>query len=118
MTTSRIGAVAIALCTAFAFIGGVLNAALSERANQSGTIAFSKRMADGKEWTTADVAVPSGCKMPCVFMRKEFRQLVLATPAVWRWRAKQQEEGRHVAWELPMGAQFTLSAGRASRFAH
>jgi uncharacterized protein (TIGR02145 family) len=64
MTTSRISAVAIALCTAFAFFGVVLNAALSERANQSGTIAFSKRMADDKEWTTANLNLttsPSYC---------------------------------------------------------
>ena len=64
MTITRIGVVAVALSAAFAFAGG---AAPAQRAakdqNLSGTIA-SKRMADGKQWTTANLNVstsPSYC---------------------------------------------------------
>src|SRR5918995_4198792 len=65
MTTSRIGAVAIALSIAFGFVGGAGSAHSSSKdQNLSGTIASSKRMADGKEWTTANLNVntsPSYC---------------------------------------------------------
>jgi len=46
MTTSRIRAVAIALSIAVTFVGGA-----------GRTIASSKRMADGKEWTAANLNV-------------------------------------------------------------
>jgi hypothetical protein len=50
MTTSRIGAVAIALSIAFGFVGGAGSTQGSAKdQNLSGTIASSKRMADGKE---------------------------------------------------------------------
>src|SRR6476620_4764623 len=58
MTTSRISAVAIALSIAFGFVGGAGSTQGSARdQNPSGTIASSKRMADGKEWTTANLNV-------------------------------------------------------------
>jgi len=58
MTTSRISAVAIALSIGFGFVGGAGSAPRSAKdQNLSGTIASSKRMADGKEWTTANLNV-------------------------------------------------------------
>ena len=58
MTTSRISAVAIALSIAFGFAGGAGSTQGSARDQPlSGTIASSKRMADGKEWTTANLNV-------------------------------------------------------------
>ena len=57
-TTSRISAVAIALSIAFGFVGGAGSTQRSAKdQNLSGTIASSKRMADGKEWTTANLNV-------------------------------------------------------------
>jgi uncharacterized protein (TIGR02145 family) len=58
MTTSRISAVAIALSIAFGFVGGAGSTQRSAKdQNRSGTITSSKRMADGKEWTTANLNV-------------------------------------------------------------
>jgi hypothetical protein len=58
MTTSRIGAVAIALSIAFGFVGAAGSTQGSPKdQNVSGTIASSKRMADGKEWTTVNLNV-------------------------------------------------------------
>ena len=58
MTTSRIGAVPIALSIAFGFVGGAGSRQGSAKDQKlSGTIASSKRMADGKEWTTANLNV-------------------------------------------------------------
>src|SRR5262245_64698664 len=58
MTTSRISAVAIALSIAFVFVGGADSTQGSGKDHKlSGTIASSKRMADGKEWTTANLNV-------------------------------------------------------------
>ena len=58
MSTSRTSAVAIGLSIAFGFVGG---AGWTQRSAKdqtlSGTIASSKRMADGKEWTTANLNV-------------------------------------------------------------
>jgi hypothetical protein len=56
--TSRISAVALALSIAFGFVGGAGSTQRSAKdQNLSGTIASSKRMADGKEWTTANLNV-------------------------------------------------------------
>ena len=58
VTTSRIEAVAIALSIAFGFAGGAGSTQGSAKDQTlSGAIAFSKRMADGKEWTTANLHV-------------------------------------------------------------
>src|SRR5205809_5263459 len=58
MTTRRISAVAIALSIAFGFAGGAGSTQRSAKdQNLSGTIASSRRMADGKEWTTANLNV-------------------------------------------------------------
>ena len=58
MTTSRISAVAIALSIAFGLVGDASSTQRSAKdQNLSGTIASSKRMADGKEWTTANLNV-------------------------------------------------------------
>ena len=58
MTTSRISAVTIALSIAFGLVGGAGSTQRSAKGqNLSGTIASSKRMADGKEWTTANLNV-------------------------------------------------------------
>ena len=64
MTTSRISTVAIALSIAFGFVGGAGSTQPSSKdQNLSGTVASSKRMADGREWTTANLNVntPSSC---------------------------------------------------------
>src|SRR5215472_6551468 len=58
MTTSRIGVAAIALGIAFGSVGGAGSTQGSAKdQKQSGTIASSKRLADGKEWTTANLNV-------------------------------------------------------------
>jgi uncharacterized protein (TIGR02145 family) len=58
MPAGRIGAVAIALSTAFGFVGGAGSIQGPKKdQNPSATIASSKRMADGKEWTTANLNV-------------------------------------------------------------
>ena len=58
MTTSRISAVAIALSIAFGCGGGAGSTQGSAKEqNLSSTIASFKRMADGKEWTTANLNV-------------------------------------------------------------
>src|SRR6476659_1209929 len=58
MMTSRPSAVAIALSIAFGLRGGVSSMQHSPKdQNLSGAIASSKRMADGKEWTTANLNV-------------------------------------------------------------
>jgi hypothetical protein len=50
--------VAIALSIAFGFVAGAGSTQDSAKDQKlSGTIASSKRMADGKEWTTANVNV-------------------------------------------------------------
>ena len=58
MTASRTAAVAIALTMAFGLVGG---AGSTQRplkdANPSATVTSSRRMADGKEWTTANLNV-------------------------------------------------------------
>ena len=58
MTTSRISAAAVALSIAFGSAGGAESTQRSDKdQNLSGTIASSKRMADGKEWTTPNLNV-------------------------------------------------------------
>jgi len=58
MTTSRISARAIALSIAFGSVGGAGSTPGSAKHQTlSGTIVPSKRMADGKEWTTANLSV-------------------------------------------------------------
>jgi hypothetical protein len=58
MTTSRITAVAITLSIAFALVGGAGSTQLAAKdQNLSGAVTASERMADGKEWTTANLNV-------------------------------------------------------------
>src|SRR5207247_10405099 len=58
MTTSRISAAAIALSIAFGSVGGAGSTQGSAKDQKlSGTIVSSKRLADGKEWTTANLNV-------------------------------------------------------------
>jgi hypothetical protein len=65
MTPIRIRVVAIALSIAFGSVGGAGSTQRSAKdQNVSGTISSSRRMADGKEWTTANLNVnasPSYC---------------------------------------------------------
>ena len=58
MTTRRSSVVAIALSIACGFVvaAGTTEDPARDQ-NPSGTIASSKRMADGKEWTTANLNV-------------------------------------------------------------
>ena len=58
MRTQRITAVAITLSMAFGLVGGARSTQPSGKGrNQSGAVASSKRMADGKEWTTVNLNV-------------------------------------------------------------
>ena len=58
MTTSRrSGLVAIALSIAFGLVAACSTEDPADDQNLSGTIASSKRLADGKEWTTANLNV-------------------------------------------------------------
>ena len=59
MTTTRIGVVAaVALNIVSGLVLGAVSTQRSEKVqNLSGTIASSKRMGDGKEWTTANLNV-------------------------------------------------------------
>jgi uncharacterized protein (TIGR02145 family) len=65
MTPMRIRVAAIALSIAFGSVGGAGSAQrLAKDQNVSDTISSSRRMADGKEWTTANLNVnasPSYC---------------------------------------------------------
>jgi uncharacterized protein (TIGR02145 family) len=65
MTPSRIRVAAIALSIAFGPVGGAGSTqGVAKDQNVSGTISSSRRMADGKEWTTANLNVsasPSYC---------------------------------------------------------
>jgi hypothetical protein len=64
MTPIRIRVVAIALSIAFGSVAGAGSQRSAKEQNVSGTIASSRRMADGKEWTTANLNVnasPSYC---------------------------------------------------------
>ena len=65
MTPIRIRVAAIALSIAFGSVGGAGSTQRSAKdQNVSGTISSSRRMADGKEWTTANLNVnasPSYC---------------------------------------------------------
>jgi uncharacterized protein (TIGR02145 family) len=55
---ARISAAAIPLCIAFGFVGGAGSTQGSAKGQSlSGAIASTKRMADGKEWTTANLNV-------------------------------------------------------------
>jgi uncharacterized protein (TIGR02145 family) len=55
MTTSPITAVALALGIALGPVGGAASTQPSSKAQNSPGMAASKRMADGKEWTTANL---------------------------------------------------------------
>ena len=55
--TTRIGVVAIALSIAFGCTGDASSTQPGKKPNLSGTIGSAKRMADGKEWTTANLNV-------------------------------------------------------------
>lgn len=58
MTPIRIRVAAIALSIAFGSVGGAGSTQRSAKDhNESGTTSSSKRMADGKEWTTANLDV-------------------------------------------------------------
>jgi uncharacterized protein (TIGR02145 family) len=58
MTTSRISAAAVALSIAFGSVGGADSTQGSSKDQKpSGTIVSFKRLADGKEWTTANLNV-------------------------------------------------------------
>src|SRR5215475_6667973 len=58
MAMSRSSVVAIALSIAFGFVGAAGSTPRSAKdQNRSGTIVPSKRMADGKEWMTANLNV-------------------------------------------------------------
>ena len=58
MTGTRIGVVTVALIIAFGRVLGFGSTQLSGKdQNLSGTIASFKRLADGKEWTTANLSV-------------------------------------------------------------
>jgi uncharacterized protein (TIGR02145 family) len=65
MTAIRIRVIAIALSIAFGFVGGAGSTQpIAKDQNASGTISSSRRMADGKEWSTTNLNVnasPSYC---------------------------------------------------------
>ena len=64
MTPIRIRVVAIALSIAFGSVGGAGSQRSAKAQNVPGAISSSRRMADGKEWTTANLNVnasPSYC---------------------------------------------------------
>ena len=57
MTPTRIRIVAIALSIAFGSVGAGSTHRSAKDQNVAGTIVSSRRMADGKEWTTANLNV-------------------------------------------------------------
>ena len=57
MTTSRIGIAAIALTTALGSGGGRATQGSARNQKLAGIVASSKQLADGKEWTTANLDV-------------------------------------------------------------
>jgi hypothetical protein len=76
MTTSRIGAAAIALSIAFGFVGAIGSTENPANAqNLSGTIASSKRMADGRTVHFLDVVLPPRVLAPALADNKTSPQL-------------------------------------------
>jgi uncharacterized protein (TIGR02145 family) len=99
MTTSRSSVVAIALSIAFGFVAAACSTEDPAKGqNLSDTIASSKRMADGKEWTTANLNVstsPSYCYDEVESNCRQYGRL-------YGWESAQHVcQSLGVGWRLP-----------------
>jgi uncharacterized protein (TIGR02145 family) len=110
MTPIRIPVVAIALSIAFGSIGGAGSAHRSANdQNLSGTNFSPKRMADGKEWTTANLNVnasPSYCYDDAEPNCRRYGRL-------YTWESAQQVcQSLGGGWRLPTDEQWRRMAKR------
>jgi uncharacterized protein (TIGR02145 family) len=99
VTPIRIRVVAIALSIAFGSVGGAGSTQRSAKdQNLSGTISSSRRMADGKEWTTANLNVnvsPSYCYDDVERNCRRYSRL-------YTWESAQRVcQSLGVGWRLP-----------------
>ena len=102
MTTSRINAVAVALCIAFGFVAGAGSTQDSAKEqNLSVRIASSKRMADDKEWTTANLNVNTSSSYCYDDAERNCRRY-----------------GRLYTWESAQRGCQSLAARGENRFSH
>jgi uncharacterized protein (TIGR02145 family) len=99
MTTSRIGAGAIALNIAFGLVGGAGSAQRSTKDQKpSGTTVSSRRMADGKEWTTANLNVNTSSS----YCYDESEANCRAYGRLYTWESAQRGcEALGERWRLP-----------------
>lgn len=137
MTTSRLSVLAIALSSVFGFVGAV-GSTDDRPAGQrsSGGVVPSKRMADGKEWTTANLNVnipPSYCQDDAETQCARYGRLYtwdsaqracqslgdrwrLPTDAEWRQMAEQYGGLGNDSPEKGRAAYSALLSGGASGF--
>jgi uncharacterized protein (TIGR02145 family) len=99
MTTMRIGVVAIALSMA---CGLVLDAGPTQRPGKdqspSGAASFSKRMADGKEWTTSNLSV----NMPSSYCYEDAESYCRRYGRLYTWESAQRGcQSLGGGWRLP-----------------
>ena len=125
MTPSRITVAAIALSLAFGSVGGAGSTQrLATEQNASGTISSSKRMADGKEWTTANLdinASPSYCYDDAEFNCRRYGRLYTweSAPRVCQslgggWRLPTDDEWRQMAKRYGGVSDDSADKGRAA----
>jgi len=119
--TSWTTAFAIALSMAFGFVGGSGSTQRSAKdQNLSGTIASAKKMADGKEWTTANLNVntsSSYCYDDAEPNCRRYGRLYTWEAAQQGcrllgdgWRLPTNDEWRHMVLQLCQGAARSLSS--------
>jgi uncharacterized protein (TIGR02145 family) len=109
MTMSRMSAVSVALSIAFGFVGSASSTQRSPKdQNRSGMIA-SKRMADGKEWTTANLNVsmsPSYCYEDAELNCRRYGRL-------YTWESAQRAcQSLGDGWRLPTDEEWRQMAKR------
>jgi uncharacterized protein (TIGR02145 family) len=108
MTPIRVRAAAIALTVAFGSVGGASSTQPAKDQNAS-TVSASKRMADGKEWTTANLNVntsPSYCYDDAEPNCRRYGRL-------YTWASAQRAcQSLGGGWRLPTDVEWRLMAKR------
>ena len=110
MTPIRSRVVSIALSIAFGSVGGAGSTQRSaQEQNVSGTISSSRRMADGKEWTTANLNVnasPSHCYDDAELNCRRYGRL-------YTWESAQRVcQSLGDGWRLPTDDEWRQMAKR------
>ena len=103
MTTSQAGAVTIALGIAFGLVGGAGSTQRAKDQNPPGVIASSKRMADGNEWTTANLAINT----PSSYCYDDVQSNCRRYGRLYTWEAAQRGcRSLGNGWRLPTDAEW------------